>query len=89
MACRIFRPVHPLIRVLSRLSEILCDILLLEPDELAIKKTFWELGLDSISSLDFVTAINETFALELKTAALYKQTSTEDLARYLYARLEQ
>ena len=71
------------------LKQLLADLLYFE-DVAAIDETvkFIDLGMDSVTGVEFINMINRKFALKLKAVVLYDYSSIRDLADYLLPLLQ-
>lgn len=52
-------------------------------EEIFIEKQFSEYGVDSITGLELIKAINDTLGITLKTTALFDYTNVKDLSSYI------
>jgi acyl carrier protein len=66
------------------LKQLLADLLYFE-DVAAIDESakFLDLGMDSVTGVEYINMINRKFALKLKAVVLYDYSSIRDLADYL------
>ena len=70
-------------KIASVLSDLLCQLLYLEKNELDRKKPFKEMGVDSVISAEFIDSINKAFPVNFKTSVLFDHPCFNDLAAYL------
>ncbi|WP_261595463.1 SDR family NAD(P)-dependent oxidoreductase, partial [Pseudoalteromonas holothuriae] len=75
--------------LVKELQESFANILLLNIDEVAIDKPFNEMGMDSITGVEWVRIINSVFGLKLPTTKLYDYSSITELAKYIDTQLSQ
>lgn len=67
----------------DRLRRVVAAALRLGADEVEPDASFAEYGADSIISVELVRQINEAFAIELKTTALFNYATVRELAGYI------
>ncbi|MBL4763655.1 MAG: zinc-binding dehydrogenase, partial [Gammaproteobacteria bacterium] len=75
--------------LVDELQASFASILLLNHDEVAIDKPFNEMGMDSITGVEWIRIINRTYELKLPTTKLYDYSSITELARYVETQLNQ
>ncbi len=69
------------------LRDSLADALFMQPGDIDVRRSFTELGLDSIIGVEWVKAINRRYGSELSATRVYDYPSVADLAAYLHAQL--
>ena len=69
------------------LRESLADALFMQPGDIDVRRSFTELGLDSIIGVEWVKAINRRYGSEISATRVYDYPSVTDLAVYLHAQL--
>ncbi len=69
--------------VQDKLRELLADTLHLSVDEVAVERSFVDVGLDSILALEFVKRVNQELGTELKAVGLFDHVCVEALAKHL------
>lgn len=67
-------------QIKERVREVLCQILKIERDELNEENTFKEMGVDSISSVEIVRDLNESFKINLDGVQLYDSPTITELS---------
>jgi acyl carrier protein len=67
----------------DRIVKILASILYMELDEIDRDKTLFDLGLDSILAVEFVTEVRKEFVRDVKLDLLYQYPRIGLLAAYL------
>ena len=65
------------------LKQQLADALYADISEIEEDKKFVDLGLDSIVGVEWITNINKTYNLNIKTTKLYDYSTLLDLAKYI------
>lgn len=65
------------------LKKMLANVLYMTPSKVNSKKTFKELGLDSILCVEFAKKIREKFEVSIKATKLYDYSTIDELAKYL------
>ncbi|MBV9309166.1 MAG: hypothetical protein JOZ45_23670, partial [Acidobacteriaceae bacterium] len=69
--------------LLSRLREILARVLYAETSKIPFQKSFADLGVDSILSVELVRDLNREFGTSLSASVLYDYPQLDALAEYL------
>ncbi|MBV9227315.1 MAG: polyketide synthase dehydratase domain-containing protein, partial [Acidobacteriaceae bacterium] len=69
--------------LLSRLREILARVLYAETSKIPFQKSFADLGVDSILSVELVRDLNRKFRISLSASVLYDYPQLDALAEYL------
>ncbi|MCP4135876.1 MAG: SDR family NAD(P)-dependent oxidoreductase [bacterium] len=72
----------------NTIKELLADILYMEPQEIDEKKTFQDLGLDSILGVELLKKLNTSFGISIKATKLYDYSSVEALAAFVASTAE-
>lgn len=65
------------------LCETLAEVLFLSEDEIDTDEPFTYLGLDSISGVEFIRAINRAFNLNISATVIYSYPSVNNLSNHL------
>src|SRR3954468_4603600 len=71
--------------VLVELTGVLAGVLYVEPDRIDPEQPFQILGLDSLLTVEFVTAVNAHFGTRIAAAVLYDHPTPAALARQVAA----
>lgn len=66
------------------LSNEICRLLYLEPEELAENTAFHKLGLDSILGIELIKSISHQFKINVTATKLYAYPTIKELAAYLH-----
>lgn len=74
--------------ILQQLKTLLAGTLLVSEQEIHERKTFTELGLDSILAVEFVKKINQAFGTDLETVRVYDYVTLHALAEHLDNRMD-
>ncbi|MEU6556610.1 acyl carrier protein [Streptomyces sp. NPDC046915] len=69
--------------VLAELTAVLADLLHVEPDRIDPEQPFQALGLDSMLTIEFVTALGARFGIRIAAAVLYDHPTPAALARHV------
>ena len=72
----------------SQLKESLADALYMEAADIAIDKSFVDLGLDSIVGVEWVNSINKQYLLEISATRVYDYSNIKELATFLAEELK-
>ncbi|WP_313918018.1 SDR family NAD(P)-dependent oxidoreductase, partial [Tahibacter sp.] len=73
----------------AELTRTLAEALFMDPSDVDPRKSFAEMGLDSIIGVEWVRVINRRYALQMVAARIYDYPNVERLAQYLAQQLEQ
>ena len=76
------------IQVRESINEILSATLFLDK-EVDPRKTFKELGMDSITGVEFIKSINRKFTTDIKLAKIYDYPTTGDFSAFIYRLLQE
>jgi acyl carrier protein len=71
--------------ILAELTAVLADVVHADPDRVDPEQHFAVLGLDSLLTVEFVSAIAQRFGVRIAGAALYEHPTPALLARHLAA----
>lgn len=74
-------------QLIPELVHSLAEELYCEEDEIDLESSFIELGLDSITGVEWVSRLNKTYGLNLKTTKLYQYTSVVEFAKYIQSEI--
>ncbi|MEU9678027.1 SDR family NAD(P)-dependent oxidoreductase [Streptomyces parvus] len=77
------RPRHSRSEIVGELRDSLADALFLDPGEVDARRSFVELGMDSIIGAEWVKALNKTYGTELTATRLYDHPTLLELAALL------
>ncbi|MFJ3309408.1 phosphopantetheine-binding protein [Streptomyces sp. NPDC086549] len=69
--------------LLAELTAVLAGVLHVEPDRIDPEQPFQILGLDSMLTVEFVTAVNNHFGIRIAAAELYDHATPAALARHV------
>lgn len=73
--------------VLARLTAVLAGVLHVEPDRIDPEQPFQVLGLDSLLTVEFVSAVSAGFGIRIAAGAVYDHATPAALARHVAAEL--
>ncbi|MGW1171022.1 phosphopantetheine-binding protein [Streptomyces sp. NPDC001153] len=71
--------------ILVELTAVLAGVVHVDPDRVDPEQPFPVLGLDSLLTVEFVTAVNRHFGVRIAAAALYEHPTPALLARHVAA----
>lgn len=77
------KPMITLQQLIPELVQSLAEELYCGEDEIDLESSFIELGLDSITGVEWVSRLNKTYGLNLKRTKLYQYTSVVEFAKYI------
>ncbi|KAA1239615.1 acyl carrier protein, partial [Aquimarina sp. RZ0] len=69
--------------ILESLSVLLSETIYLEVSRIDQESTFQDLGLDSITGVEFIKLINDSYGLELPATSLYDYTTIVSLSEHI------
>ena len=68
---------------LAQITGLMAEILLVSVDKIKAEDTFQDIGLDSITGVEFMNKLNRRLGIKLNTTILYDVTSPAELLAYL------
>lgn len=71
-------------QIIDNVKEILVEELYIEPDDIGMDTSFYELGVDSVIGVDLVKRINQLYHVKLGAVKIYQYPNLIEFARYLY-----
>ena len=74
--------------ILEKIADLLAEQLGVDADNITMDTSFEELGADSLDVVDLISAVEETFELELADDDFTEMTSVGDFVRYLKTKLD-
>ena len=70
------------------LTQRLASALQMHPVELDLDETFFDLGVESVSAVEWIRALAAEYEIPIRTSALYDWPTLRRFAEYLHRRLE-
>jgi polyketide synthase PksN len=68
---------------MKELCESLAEVLYMEPEEIDSDKQFADLGMDSISGLEWIKKVNEQYGTSIDVTVIYDYSNVRALANFL------